>query len=503
MISERLRPPHAFSWFAIALGVIFLGSLLLRLWRIEQFNTLVFDEIYYPVFANRYLTGQFVYNSHPPLSQTLMAVGMWLASGFPAEPDVINGLTGSMRSTFSYRWLNAIAGAAVPVVGGLIAYHLSQRRSLGITAALLLALDGLLLVESRYGLNNIYLLLFGLLGHLALLQGLSDRPRPTVIMRRVRWFRDYRGARFPQLRRFSDWVSDRLRTRRPLKPGDYFTLAGFWLGCAAAVKWNGLGFLLAIYGLWAIVLMLNWLTPQAISFPCNRLANLTPLNMALYFGLVPLLTYGIAWVPHLLLNPHPNLWEVHRQILAFHHAVGSGAGVHPYCSPWFSWLLMWRPVAYFYATARNFSETVPAYPALPQAAVNVVYDVHGMGNPILWWGATAAIIILLIQVWRDRPGDRGIGLYLLISYGANLLPWANVSRCAFLYHYMAALVFAILALAYCCDRLCWQGSPSRWPWGVGIITLCTVAFWFWSPLYLGLPLSPESYQLRMWFSHWI
>lgn len=503
MISETIRPSTPFPWFRVALGVIFLGCLLLRLWRLEQFNTLVFDEIYYPVFADRYLTGQSVYNSHPPLSQTLIAVGMWLGSWWPAEPDTINGLTGSMRSTLSYRWLNAVAGAAVPVVGGLISYHLSQRRSFGITAALLLSLDGLLLVESRYGLNNIYLVLFGLLGHLALLQGLGDRPRPTIITRRVRWFRDYRGAKFAQLRRLSDWVSDRLYSRRPWKPGEYFTLAGFWLGCAAAVKWNGLGFLLAIYGLWAMALLLNWIKPQAIGFPCNRLATLTPLNLALYFGLVPLLTYSLAWVPHLLLNPHPNLWQVHHQILAFHHAVGNGTGIHPYCSPWFSWLLMWRPVAYFYATARNFSETVPAYPTLPQAAVQVVYDVHGMGNPLLWWGATVAVITLLIQVWQTKPQNQGICLYLLCGYGANLLPWANVSRCTFLYHYMAALIFAVLALAYYCDRLCWQGSLTRWQWGIGWIALCAVAFWFWSPLYLGLPLSPESYQLRMWFSHWI
>jgi dolichyl-phosphate-mannose--protein O-mannosyl transferase len=29
------------------------------------------------------------------------------------------------------------------------------------------------------------------------------------------------------------------------------------------------------------------------------------------------------------------------------------------------------------------------------------------------------------------------------------------------------------------------------------------AFIFWIPIYLGLPLSPDDYRMRMWFNSWI
>nr|WP_322505476.1 phospholipid carrier-dependent glycosyltransferase [Chroococcidiopsis cubana] len=46
-----------------------------------------------------------------------------------------------------------------------IAYQLSDRRSYAVIAAIFAAADGLFLVESRYALNNIYLVILGLLGH--------------------------------------------------------------------------------------------------------------------------------------------------------------------------------------------------------------------------------------------------------------------------------------------------------------------------------------------------
>jgi dolichyl-phosphate-mannose--protein O-mannosyl transferase len=249
-------------------------------------------------------------------------------------------------------------------------------------------------------------------------------------------------------------------------------------------------------------------TPQA--FPLNHLARIRPLPALLYFALIPLLTYCLLWIPHLWLNPTPNFWQTHHQILAFHHAVGSGSDVHPYCSPWYSWLLMWRPVAYFYSTARTLNETVPAYPPLPSNASSIIYDVHAMGNPVIWWGATGAIALLLLffflpspSRWFPTPPPWGISLYLLVSYAANLLPWAQVNRCTFLYHYMAALIFAEMALASVVDRWCWQRSWWRWGCGVGVLGVGVLAFWFWLPIYLGLPLSPDAYQLRMWFANWI
>ncbi|MBE9117519.1 phospholipid carrier-dependent glycosyltransferase [Lusitaniella coriacea LEGE 07157] len=463
------------SWFKVALAIIFVFSLVLRFWHLDRFNTLVFDEVYYPVFANRYLLGKPVYNAHPPLSQYLITISIWLGSHFPIGQDTMNGLLGSLRTPLSYRWLNALTGSFIPIVVGAIAYHLTNRRSFGAIAALFAALDGLFLVESRFALNNIYLILFGLLGQLYVLIALRQQ----------------------QNRRKN------------------LILSGLFFGASAAIKWNGLGFLLGIYLVWCVA----WFVPRhnsPVRSPSTPLQNLTQLNLFHimgYLGIIPALTYGVSWIPHLIMNPKPGFWEMQQRIFSFHQTVGSGTNVHPYCSPWYSWLLMIRPVAYFYQTARNLQEPVPSLPPLPREAVKIVYDVHAMGNPFLWWFSTAAILLFFLllvqrlwgkQLWRENfTASSWLGLYLLLNYCANLLPWLKVTRCTFLYHYMAASVFSGYAIAWFVDS--WLNSPQARDRQIGLaILLCiSAAFFFWLPLYIGLPLTPDSYKLRMWFRSWI
>jgi hypothetical protein len=48
-----------------------------------------------------------------------------------------------------------------------------------------------------------------------------------------------------------------------------------------------------------------------------------------------------------------SFWQLQQQILQYHESVGSGADIHPYCSSWYSWLVMRRPVAYFYQIAER------------------------------------------------------------------------------------------------------------------------------------------------------
>ncbi|WLT40117.1 phospholipid carrier-dependent glycosyltransferase [Synechocystis sp. B12] len=86
---------------------------------------------------------------------------MGLGQVFPVNPEQVNDLTGAVRSTWSYRWLNALTGATIPLLLGAIAYLLTQRRLVTLLTMGLVALDGLFLVESRYALNNIYLVFLG------------------------------------------------------------------------------------------------------------------------------------------------------------------------------------------------------------------------------------------------------------------------------------------------------------------------------------------------------
>ena len=94
-------------------------------------------------------------------------------------------------------------------------------------------------------------------------------------------------------------------------------------------------------------------------------------------------------------------------------------------------------------------------------------------------------------------------LDIVLNYAANLAPRVEVNRCVFIYHYMSALVFAFLAIAWFVDRCLYSYYKELRALGVTITFLILIAFVFWMPIYLGLPLSPQDYQLRMWFNSWI
>jgi dolichyl-phosphate-mannose-protein mannosyltransferase len=53
--------------------------------------------------------------------------------------------------------------------------------------------------------------------------------------------------------------------------------------------------------------------------------------------------------------------------------------IHPYCSPWWSWLLTLRSISYFYEELPNGE---------------MVRDVTALGNPFLYWLSAIAMLLL-------------------------------------------------------------------------------------------------------------
>ena len=470
------------SHFTAILLVIFALSLVLRFWGLERFNTFVFDEIYYADFAENYLSRTPFFNAHPPLSQYLIAIGIAIGEKLPFGTGVVNDLTGTVLKTWSYRWLNALTGSFIPLVVAGLAYQLTKRDRLALIAGLLSALDGLFLVESRYALNNIYLVLFGLLGQVGFL----------VAARRGSWGR---------LGNLGDW--------------SWLLLSGFFFGCSTSIKWNGLWFLIATLGLYLAAWAVRWIrgiepVDRASDDLAENITRLPIVPLIVSAAIVPFLTYYILWIPHIQQNPKLQFWPLQWEIYNYHKGASVIGAVHPYCSKWWTWLVMLIPVAYFYKIGINPTEFIPlkaTNTALPGASI---YAVHAMGNPFLWWLSTGAIALVLITLCtrvipaikaRQVSNDSWILLTFAIGYGSNLLPWAKISRCAFLYHYMGASVFATLSLAYCFDRA--LSKPNLRGFTIWGLFLVAIGFVWWMPVFLGLPLDAPGYQSRMWFRSWI
>jgi dolichyl-phosphate-mannose--protein O-mannosyl transferase len=506
------------KWFWFGIAAIFFLSLYLRFWGLGRFNTLVFDEVYYAKFGNDYLTHTPFFDGHPPLGKYIIAIGIWLSKHLPFfSKSVANGLSGSLLSPSQYRWMNALFGTFIPLLVAAIAYQLSYRRSFSLLAGLFTACDGIFLVESRYALINQYIVIFGLLAQWLFLLALANEK---------------------------------------IKRGLFLLLSGISFGAAISCKWNGLWFLLGIYLIWSLAWIRQLIIKLIINryqiyrlktepsyrletghkqhiyqpingnnfsklLPFNQLTKINILQIIFYLGIIPLIIYSLLWIPHLKLDTRYDFVEVHKQILEFHKSLGgNNADVHPYCAPWYTWALMIRPIAYYYQTASSFKDPLPVFgPPLPGGSGKVIYDVHAMGNPILWWCGLAALLFLAIAFfWHyiipsiksknvaiSTPiaVDMWVSLFLLCNYTANLIPWTGVNRCVFIYHYMTSVVFAFLAIAWLVDRCLASYNLELRISGITITFMILLAFTFWIPIYLGLPLSPEAYKMRMWFNSWI
>ncbi|NJN32595.1 MAG: phospholipid carrier-dependent glycosyltransferase, partial [Synechococcales cyanobacterium RM1_1_8] len=150
--SQPSLPPHRRTgghlvFYRLGLLAIFLFSLGLRLWSLDRFNQLAFDEIYYVKYGLNYLRQQPIFDAHPPLGKYLIALGIWLGDrllfpGLTASSDLTHDLAGKLLSPYSYRWLNAVVGSTIPLLIAGVARQLKNSPSLGLLAGGLAALDG-------------------------------------------------------------------------------------------------------------------------------------------------------------------------------------------------------------------------------------------------------------------------------------------------------------------------------------------------------------------------
>jgi len=135
--------------------------------------------------------------------------------------------------------------------------------------------------------------------------------------------------------------------------------------------------------------------------------------------------------------------------------IGSGSNVHPYCSTWYTWPLMIRPVAYFYQTAQTATNHCQLWNLLPAGAGKVVYDVHAIGNPALVAINRCHLVFLLWMLGNERLATRNVerfnvGVSKLLIPGLHFT-WfltGSLTCCLgtgdalhLLYHHMGASVF--------------------------------------------------------------
>ncbi len=449
-----------FLRFALPLG-LFCAALITRFWNLGYPNETVFDETYFRVFTSNYLSGSHFFDIHPPFGKLLLAG--WAS---------ILGYTSSQMDTTAataLRVLPALAGSAIVPVFYLLLRSLNIRRLWAATGASLLLFDGALLVQSRLTLLDSMLILFGLAG-LAL---------------------------FAYSRRIA-----------PNKAWVIMAGTGLLMGMGSSIKWTCLAMLgtvwlfhLSDYVRRRIQLSLKSAALSVLTLAILP-ATIYVCSFLVHFSVLTNTGDGDAFMPtqfQATLNGSPyfqpdakvSFWQkFYWANKEMYDANRRQFTQHPYQSTWYSWPAMWRPISYWFgsfADGRNGR-------------------IYLFGNPVVWWGSSLAVLAVLALMalrWRKWPPKRlHFGLVLLlVAYAVNYLPFSQITRPMFLYHYLFAMALAV-ALGMLALEAAPMNARRRTMVATTIIGIAAASFLFFSPLMYGGELTEAQYHLRLWLPSW-
>ena len=410
---------------------------------------------------------------HPP-------VGKWvIASG-----EQVFGVT-----PFGWRIAVAILGILSVLAVARIVRRLTRSNLIGTLAGFFLAIDGLAIVMSRTALLDNSLMFFVILAFGALL---LDRDRTRA---RFAAFGETRSVMGPAL-----WW-------RPWR-----LVAGVCLGLACGVKWSGLYFVVA-FGLLTVLWDVGSRRTIGVRMPFRAMLVRDAIPAFLSIVGVAIVAYLATWTGWFLSAdgwnrtwaadgqssfgwipaPLRSLWHYHAEAWSFHTGLDAD---HSYEANVWGWPVQARPTSFYYESPEGVC-----------GASKCSQEVLALGNPLIWWAATAA---LFHQAWRwvgRRDWRSGA---VLCGFLAGWFPWVFFeNRTIFSFYSIVFLPFMVMALAMSLGVIL---GPAHAPGnrriigGVAVgsfIVLAIAVSWFFYPIWTGIPIPYDQWNLRMWFPSWV
>jgi dolichyl-phosphate-mannose-protein mannosyltransferase len=502
-----------------------LLAAFLRLWHLGRPRAFLFDETYYAKDAWGLLHFGYAQNYVPKANDEILAghtSDLW--TGVPnmvVHPEVGKWLIALGEHTFGmtpfgWRVSSAVVGSLMVMVMIRLARRVTRSTLLGLVAGLLMCFDGMQLVLSRLALLDIFVAFFMLCAVSCMV---ADRD----------WVRARMAAVTPSGARLSPNSWGPLILWRPWR-----LATGVWWGLAIGTKWSAL-FPLAAFGL----LMWVWDAGARRSFGVRgalwKAAVIDALPALGYVVLVPFVVYLFTWTGWLLhagtyeqhlsntqYGPYwgsylrhdahgffpelaqslRSLWHYHHDVYAFHTKFLIGS-THVYQSDPWGWLVVNRPVG-----VDSQLDIQPGEQGCGAAAGSTcLRQVLLLGNPILWWFATAAAVWAVVA-WIARR-DWRYGL-VVVGVAVTWLPWLRYDdRPIFSYYAIAILPFLVLGATLLLGEMLGRADASPVRRAVGaasvgcVMVLVMLSFaWFWPIWTDGLVTNREWVQ-RMWFRRWI
>lgn len=243
---------------------------------------------------------------------------------------------------------------------------------------------------------------------------------------------------------FSTWSFYRLYIFLAEYPKNYLRNL-IWLGVTVGLTFSTklTGTFNIIWSTMFVTLLLIWKKESL-----DRIFT-TLLAFGLIIANVYLFSFTQWWIQG---HTFQQFYELHNQIIRYH--VGLKA-THPFSSHPFSWPFMTKPV-WIYMGYDEFGNQL---------------NIWSTGNKFTWYGGVAAVVLLIISLivrfYKSLRVDRYSYfatktnlkiIFLLVAYFGMFLPWAISPRIMFIYHYLPAIPFLFILLAYVLFELLKQSS---------------------------------------------
>ncbi len=376
-------------------------------------NSTYFDEIYHARTGFEFLHGAVPYEtSHPPLGKVFIS---WCIAVFGMTP-------------FGWRFAGALAGILMLPGIYLLAKQLTKKTWIAFFACMLMALDCMHLTQTQIATIDSFPVLFIIFAFFFMLRFIQT---------------DLSTA-------------DRKHILVPL------AFSGLFMGLSIASKWIGIyaGIGLAILYFWHCFRNISISREKGEQEKNDTFRKVFRISLwcPLFFVAVPVILYLASYVPYMAYNTRIKgfgdylaaVWRAQEGMFSYHSTPGLGMD-HPFYSPWWEWPVIGKPM--FYATEQYIPE---------DAALH--HSIFCFGNPVIWWGALAALCITLFRFFREKhyraEGEEqrwhitGLSFdnryeFVFIGLLAQYLPWVLVPRGTYIYHYFASIPFLILITSLC------------------------------------------------------
>ena len=436
-----------------------------------------FDEVYHARTAYEQINHLTPYEiTHPPLGKTLIGIGIRL---FGMNP-------------FGWRCVGTLFGVLMLPLMYLFAKRLFKKTLYAFIPTFLFAVDFMHFAQTRIATIDSYSVFFIMLMYF-----------------------------------FMYMYTERSYNREPLKKTLLpLALAGISFGLGAATKWlclyagAGLALIFILQMaqryreyVYARGVLLrkddNSSMPEGKrvlyetlvrDYAKNTLTTL--LWCMLFFIIVPLVIYYLAYIPYMKVaeNPYDFAGILHNQEYMWnYHSTLQATSPHPFASRWYTWPLDLKPMFFFQGEG---------YPD------GVISGISSMGNPAVWWGGiVAAVTLFVLRIAAPRmQTPAGIPemkscfgrrtLFITIAALSQYLPWVIISRETYIYHFFATVPFMLLLIGVLAKYLIECTRHGKWV-VYTYLGICLVLFVMFYPVISGTPvnLSYSDTFLR-WISTW-